>query len=594
MNAVLAWSDAVIAAQLFAVDPAGTGVLMRSRAGPIRERWIAIMRASLSTSIPVRRAPLHIADGRLLGGLDLSATLLAGRPVAERGLLAEADGGVLMLAMAERLPSATIVHVTAAMDSGETAVERDGLSLRLAAHFGVVALDEGLEDEFAPAPLRDRLAFHVDLNEFASVDAEEFDADAAQVIVARERLPSLHIEDAQIDAICSAAAALGIVSLRAPLQTIAVARASAALAGNDTITQEDIALAARLVLAPRALILPQADQPSEPELPPPDHDQSEAENNENDAQTPDMDRALDEMILAAAQAAIPPGVLAALRDASQRRSGARSSGKAGALQKSKLRGRPTGVTRGELKSGAKLNVIETLRAAAPWQPLRRAENEQSGTTAPRPRVLIRKDDFRLARFKQRTETTTIFVVDASGSAALHRLAEAKGAVELLLADCYIRRDQVALISFRGNAAELLLPPTRSLARAKRSLAGLPGGGGTPLAAGLDTAFVLADSIRRKGQTPTVILLTDGRANIARDGGQGRPRAEEDAINAARQLRAARILSVLVDMSPRPGPLAEKFAAEMGARYLPLPHADAATLSKAVLATTQGGNLRAAG
>lgn len=164
----------------------------------------------------------------------------------------------------------------------------------------------------------------------------------------------------------------------------------------------------------------------------------------------------------------------------------------------------------------------------------------------------------------------------------------------MLADCYIRRDQVALISFRGAIAELLLPPTRSLARAKRSLAGLPGGGGTPLAAGLDAAFVLADSIRRKGQTPTVILLTDGRANIARDGGQGRPRAEEDATSAAQQLRAARIQSVLVDMSPRPGPLAEKFAAEMGARYLPLPHADAATLSKAVLATTQGENFRAAG
>ena len=138
----------------------------------------------------------------------------------------------------------------------------------------------------------------------------------------------------------------------------------------------------------------------------------------------------------------------------------------------------------------------------------------------RPRILIRKDDFRIARFKQRSETTTIFVVDASGSAALHRLAEAKGAVELLLADCYVRRDQVALIAFRGISAELLLPPTRSLARAKRSLAGLPGGGGTPLAAGLDAAFALADLILRKGQTPTVILLTDGRANVARDGGAG--------------------------------------------------------------------------
>jgi magnesium chelatase subunit D len=307
------------------------------------------------------------------------------------------------------------------------------------------------------------------------------------------------------------------------------------------------------------------------------------ENKGEESHKPDIDRALDEIILAAVQASLPPDVLAALR-ASPGRSQARSFGKAGAPQKSNKRGRPAGVLRGDLRTGAKLNVIETLRAAAPWQPLRRREAAVTGATSARPRVLIRKDDFRITRFKQRTETTTIFVVDASGSAALHRLAEAKGAVELLLADCYIRRDQVALIAFRGSVAELLLPPTRSLARAKRSLAGLPGGGGTPLAAGLDAAFALSDSIRRKGQTPTVILLTDGRANIARDGSQGRPRAEEDATSAARQLRAAGVTTVLVDTSPRPGPLAESFAKEMGARYLPLPHADATTLSKAVLAS----------
>jgi magnesium chelatase subunit D len=253
------------------------------------------------------------------------------------------------------------------------------------------------------------------------------------------------------------------------------------------------------------------------------------------------------------------------------------------LQKSSKRGRPAGVLRGALRAGARLNLIETLRAAAPWQPLRRREAAGSGEQSRR-RILISKDDFRISRFKQRTETVTIFVVDASGSAALHRLAEAKGAVELLLADCYIRRDQVALIAFRGSSAEMLLPPTRSLARAKRGLAGLPGGGGTPLAAGLDAAFMLSDSVRRRGQTPTVIVLTDGRANIARDGGQGRPRAEDDAMSAARQLRAAGIAVVLVDTSPRPGPSGEAIAKEMGARYLPLPHADAATLSKAVLAS----------
>ena len=583
MTSAPAWSDAVIAAQLFAVDPIGIGgVLVRSRAGPARERWMALLRAAFPPSGPLKHLPLHIADGRLHGGLDLNATLLAGRPVAERGLLAEADGGVLILAMAERLSSATTVHVTAAIDSRETIVERDGLSLRMPARFGVIALDEGLDDEFAPGSLADRLGFHIDLNEVPIREADEFAMDRAAISAAHERLSALRTNAEQVEAMCAAAVTLGIVSLRAPILALRVACASAALSGHRAVEHDDIALAARLVLAPRALVFPQEQAPGQPEpqqeQPPPE---SSGDGN-NDKGIPDTDRAIDEVILAAVQAALPPDVLAALRGSSMRSRG-RSQGKAGALQRSNKRGRPAGVSRGNLRAGAKLNVIETLRAAAPWQPLRRREAAASGELS-RPRILIRKDDFRISRFKQRTETITIFVVDASGSAALHRLAEAKGAVELLLADCYIRRDQVALIAFRGSAAELLLPPTRSLARAKRSLSGLPGGGGTPLGAGLDAAFALSDSIRRKGQTPTVVVLTDGRANIARDGGQGRPRAEEDAISAARQLRAAGITAVLVDTSPRPGISGETLAREMGAHYLPLPHADARTLSKAVLAS----------
>jgi magnesium chelatase subunit D len=196
-------------------------------------------------------------------------------------------------------------------------------------------------------------------------------------------------------------------------------------------------------------------------------------------------------------------------------------------------------------------------------------------------VQVRREDFHVWRFKQRSETTTVFVVDASGSAALHRLAETKGAVELLLADCYVRRDSVAVIAFRGDGAQVLLPPTRSLVRAKRSLAGLPGGGGTPLAAGIASAHALAESIRRRGATPVVVLLTDGRANIARDGSPGRARAGDDALAAARILRVDGYAALLLDTSPQPQETARTLATAMGARYLPLPHAGAATLSQAV-------------
>jgi magnesium chelatase subunit D len=198
-------------------------------------------------------------------------------------------------------------------------------------------------------------------------------------------------------------------------------------------------------------------------------------------------------------------------------------------------------------------------------------------------VHVRRDDFRVTQFKRRSESVTIFVVDASGSSALHRLAEAKGAVELLLADCYVRRDQVALIAFRGKSAELILPPTRSLTRAKRSLSALPGGGGTPIAHALDAAGTLATRLRRKGLCPTIVLLTDGHANIARDGKPSRERAESDALASSRALRAAGFATLLIDISPQLHASAQRLAWGMGARYLPLPYADAKTLSRAVQA-----------
>jgi magnesium chelatase subunit D len=161
------------------------------------------------------------------------------------------------------------------------------------------------------------------------------------------------------------------------------------------------------------------------------------------------------------------------------------------------------------------------------------------------------------------------------------LAEAKGAVELLLADCYVRRDRVAVVSFRGARAELLLAPTRSLVRAKRALAGLPGGGGTPLASALDAARELAVAVRRQGGTPAIVLLTDGRANVARDGSNAG--AESDALEAARALRAEGARAVLIDTAPRPSARARDLAAQMGAVYVALPQADARSMDRAVRA-----------
>lgn len=575
-------------AALFAVDPIGLGgVALRAPACAARDKWLAKLHKLLPPSSPFCRIPLNINDAALLGGLDLGATLQTGHPVAQRGILAQADGGVVVLAMAERLSTASAARLGAVLDSGEVLIERDGFTTRSPARLGMVALDEGAsDDEQVPEALLDRLAFHIRLDGQPD-PPDEFHWDADDIVRARALLPSVQATEDVIEAICAAALALGIDSMRAPLLALRVARSAAALSGETEVTDDHVSLGARLVLAPRARQLP-APPASAQEEDSADGSDSEPQEADGDcvqepapAEEASAASSLAETVTDAAKAAIPAGLLAALKIGELAKSRAQAAGRAGAVQKSPTRGRPIGARRGEPRAGSRINVIETLRAAAPWQKLRK--REATATSQPVQRIHVRKQDLHVTRFKQVGQTTTLFVVDASGSSALNRLAEAKGAVELLLADCYVRRDRVAVLAFKGKTAELLLPPTRSLARAKRSLAGLPGGGGTPLATAIDAARELADQIKRRGETPIIVLLTDGRGNIARDGSPGRVQASEDALAAARQVRFARLTSLLLDTSPQPQAAAQTLAQQMGATYVPLPYAGSDRVAQVVRA-----------
>ena len=607
--------DAATIAALFAVDPVGLGgVALRSPACENRDQWLALLKNLLPAQTPLRRVPLNINDTALLGGLDLGATLQAGKPIALRGLLAQADGGVLVLAMAERMSLSAAARFGSVLDTGMVALQRDGLDTSAKANIGLVALDEGSsDDEQMPAGLADRLAFRLLMNAHAE-NEEGPEWTAEEVLSARQRLSHVKIDDEAVQALCAAALALGIDSLRASVFAVRVARVAAALAGSPSVEEEHIGVAARLVLAPRATRLPppiaQEDQTEETpeatensETPPPEpeppSDKSDTENQDQndkkDEQRDDPEDAsneeknlpdnlvdnLVELVLEAAQAAMPAGLLASLKIGQLQRAKTPTSGSAGALQKNALRGRPVGARKGEPRAGQRINVLETLRAAAPWQKIR--QRQQATAEGQRQRIVVRKEDFHVTRFRQSGQTTTVFVVDASGSSALNRLAEAKGAVELLLADCYVRRDSVAVLAFRGQTAELILPPTRSLARAKRSLAGLPGGGGTPLAHAIEASMLLAEQLRKKGETPIVVLLTDGKGNIARDGRPGRAQAATDALAAATEMRLKGFSTLLVDTSPQAQEAAQNLAQAMGAQYLALPYAGANTLNQAVRA-----------
>ena len=597
--------DAATIAALFAVDPVGLGgVALRSPACDNRDQWLALLKNLLPTQTPLRRVPLNINDTALLGGLDLGATLQAGKPIALQGLLSQADGGVLVLAMAERMSVSSAARFGSVLDTGMVALQRDGLDTSTQASLGLVALDEGAnDDEQMPASLADRLAFRL-LMGAQDEDEEGPEWSAQEVLKARQLLPQVTMDDEAVQALCAAALALGIDSLRASVFAVRVARAAAALSGSHTVEEEHTGVAARLVLAPRATRLPpqappesqedEAETPPEeakeapPEPPSPDAQNNEAQENsppeepdETQNEDPVPSENLADLVLEAAQAAIPAGLLASLKIGQLQRAKTPTSGSAGALQKNALRGRPVGARKGEPRAGQRINVLETLRAAAPWQKLR--QRQLALTDSQKQGIVVRKEDFHVTRFRQSGQTTTVFVVDASGSSALNRLAEAKGAVELLLADCYVRRDSVAVLAFRGQTAELILPPTRSLARAKRSLAALPGGGGTPLANAIEASMLLADQLRKKGETPIVVLLTDGKGNIARDGKPGRAQAATDALAAAAEMRLRGFSTLLVDTSPQAQDAAKNLAQVMGAQYLALPYAGANTLNQAVRA-----------
>lgn len=545
---------------LFAAAPQALGgVRLRARAGLEREAWLSALRAALPAQTPWHRLPGHTDDDSLHGALDLAATLAQGRVVRSAGLLARARGGLLVAALAERMPGALAARLNAVLDDPAAAP---------AQKVALVALDEGLDtDEAPPESLLDRLGLHVTL-EAGRMPAA---VDAQCIAQARLRWQAVQVSDDLVGAIVEAAASLGVASPRASWCALVATRVAAALAGRGCAEAQDASQAVQAVLLPRATRWPMPEDDAAPPSPEPPRDEAAS-----DADDPAANEGpLGDRLVEAARAALPAQLLALLQAGGARRSRG-EAGRAGAMVASRDRGRTVGSRRGQPRGGARLALIDTLRCAAPWQRVRR-----SALAAPPGRVIVQRDDLRIQRREQRRGTTTIFAIDASGSQAMHRLAEAKGAVELLLADCYARRDRVAVIGFRGTSASVLLAPTRSLVRAKRQLAGLPGGGGTPLALGIDAARTMAEAVSRGGATPLVVLLTDGRGNITRRGEPGREQASADAMTAARLLASQGVATLLIDTAAQPAAMARSLAQAMNARYVPLPHAGAQALSAAV-------------
>lgn len=549
-DAAANWHRAQLAMALLAVDPVGLGgAVIRMRAGPARD---TLVRGLVDIPLPLRKIHPNISDEQLFGGIDIAATLSTGQIIETTGIISAPCA--LLLTMAESCSPALAAKLALALDKHP--------------HHCIVALDEGADaDEGCPPALSDRLAFHVAFDDRIPSVAPHVPAGTPIGSVA-----NVTSTGEQIEALTTLAYQLGITSLRAPQLAIKAARAHAALHGRRSVEQTDLDVSAALVLAPRALHFPAPpeEETTEDTQPQTEPDSVDDGNAKHDT-LPDGD-----MLVDAVKAVLPADVLAALVPAGTTRKAAGSG--AGLKRASNRRGRPLPSQPGKLDGTHRIDLVATLRAAAPWQSVRAKQRPDADG------LHIRPSDIRVKRYQERSDRLLVFAVDASGSTAVSRLGEAKGAIELLLAQAYATRDHVALIAFKGTGADVLLPPTKSLVQTKKRLAALPGGGGTPLAHGLQEAALMAQAGRAKGLTPTIVLITDGRANVGLDGTAGRAQAADDALACAGVIRTNGVPALVIDMSNRPEPQLKQLSAALDGSYIALPRANAERLSAAVNAS----------
>lgn len=593
----------VVAGCPFNCDPADPGSLCDSCAGKVATgEKLPVARKHVS----VVELPLGATEDRVVGTLDIERAIKTGEKHFEPGLLAEANRNILYIDEVNLLDDHLVDVLLDAAAMGINYVEREGISFRHPARFVLVGTMNPEEGELRPQLLdrfalsvevrgiknpkaraeivKRRIDFENDPEDFISKYQGEQETLRRRIVEAQRLLPHVKLSDEMVDLITQMCLDFGVDGHRADIAMYKTACTLAAFKGKNEVTEEDVLEAAELALPHRRRRRPF----EEPRL---EHQQiqeainkwkqnrkdrnndgsenpNEGEKSPLEREEPSLEQVFEPTEPYPVKRLSPPVSDSIRRSSSGRRSKSLSNSKNGRYVDSII---PHGKV-------VDLAFDATLRAAAPHQ-IERRKFEDAQTA-----LIIEKWDLREKIRERKIGNIILFVVDASGSmAAENRMAAAKGAIMSLLLDAYQRRDQVGMIVFRKEAAELVLPPTKSVELAEKLLNEIPTGGRTPLAHGLELALdtIRGYMARDRNAVPLLVLVSDGKANVSLMGGD----PVEDAKAIAREIRAHNINSLIVDTEQDYVKLGfmRDLSTEIGGKYLHLEELDASHLASAVLA-----------
>ena len=547
---------------------------------------------------PFVQVPLGITEDRLLGSVDVVRSLEKGATVFQPGLLAAAHRGVLYIDDINLLEESITNLLLTILTQGHNYIEREGISFDHPCQPLVIATYNPREKPLR-SPLVDLFAIGVSADSELSITqrvsgvdkvtafqnapypflqdyAEDIDELKLQVALAREWLPKVTIAHSQVAALVAEAERFQIEGHRGEISAVRLAKAHAALSGRVEVNSEDLQVAVQLAIVPRATVVPSAESPPSPPAPPPEASPSEQAASEKTP--PETTEALPtEWVIAPEKVALDEMLLNFGLMARRRRG--QAGGRSCIYSQDRGRYVKPMFPKGEIRRVA---VDATLRAAAPYQKLRHRHD-------PERRVIIKQEDLRVKRLARKARALVIFVVDASGSMALNRMESAKGATLRLLSATYTQRDQIALIACRGEQAQVLLPPTRAIAAARRRLEVLPCGGGTPLAHGLAQAVRMGCHARRSKDVSQVVIvaITDGRGNIPLSRSLQQPMSAEEQpdlkaelLAIAGKIRALGMELLVIDTERKyiSSGLAEEMVRQADGHYYHLPQASDSTLA----------------